>query len=137
MRTIRGDRTSVRWARMSGNAWRNQWSCCLTVRPCSRRKQRICLYPDQACRHIREPRHNFAAGHLLTLHDLSSGVEANQVQCVLAGIDTNGDDCGVKLAWHDLFLLLIAPTSMLAGLAGARPVHPISGHRRKGLMDVD
>src|ERR1700757_805573 len=49
---------------------------------------------------FREPRHNFGAGHLLTQHDLSSSVEANQVQCVLAGIDTNGDDCGVKFAWH-------------------------------------
>jgi hypothetical protein len=39
--TIRGDRTYVRWARMSGNAWRNQWSRCLTVMPCFRRKQRI------------------------------------------------------------------------------------------------
>jgi hypothetical protein len=40
-------------------------------------RSHACLYPDQAWRHIREPRHNFGAGHLLTQHDLSSGVEAN------------------------------------------------------------
>ena len=36
-----------------------------------------CLYPDQARRHIRQPRHNFGSSHLLAQHDLSSGVEAN------------------------------------------------------------
>jgi hypothetical protein len=31
-------------------------------------------------------------------HDLSSCIEANEVQRILPGIDTNGDDGGVKLA---------------------------------------
>jgi hypothetical protein len=56
------------------------------------------LYPDQAWRHIRKPRHYFGACNLLTQHDLSSCIEANEVQRILPGIDTNGDDGGVKLA---------------------------------------
>jgi DNA invertase Pin-like site-specific DNA recombinase len=41
---------------------------------------------------------------------------------------TNGDDCDVRLARHNIVLLLLdCPLSMLAGRAGARPVHPILG----------
>src|ERR1700756_935037 len=50
------------------------------------------------------------------------------MQRILAGIDTNGDDCGVRLR-HGMVLLLLPHTSMLARRAGARPVHPILGHR--------
>jgi hypothetical protein len=35
------------------------------------------LYPDQAWRHIRKPRHNFGARYLLAQHDPSSCIEAN------------------------------------------------------------
>src|ERR1700756_3190710 len=48
------------------------------------------------------------------------------MQRILAGIDTNGDDCGVRLR-HGMVLLLLPHTSMLARRAGARPVHPILG----------
>jgi hypothetical protein len=52
-------------------------------------------------RHIPKPRHNFRARHLLAQHDRSSCIEANQVQCIPAGIDTNGDDGGLDfgMAW--------------------------------------
>ena len=40
MRTMRGDRTSVRLARMSGSAWRRKRSPCGTMMPRSRRKPR-------------------------------------------------------------------------------------------------
>ena len=43
MRTIRGERTSVRLARMSGSAWRRKRSPCRTMMPRSRRKPRIWL----------------------------------------------------------------------------------------------
>jgi hypothetical protein len=36
-----------------------------------------CLYPDQAWRHIRKPRHNSGACYLLAQHDPSSCIEAN------------------------------------------------------------
>ena len=49
------------------------------------------------------------------------------MQRILAGIDTNGDDCGVRLR-HGMVLLLLPHTSMLARRAGARPVHPILRH---------
>jgi hypothetical protein len=47
------------------------------------------------------------------------------MQCVLTGIDTNGDDCGVKLAWHGVLLLLIAPHKHARGFGGstAGPSH--------------
>jgi hypothetical protein len=48
------------------------------------------------------------------------------MQRILAGIDTNGDDCGVRLR-HGMVLLLLPHTSMLTRRAGARPVHPILG----------
>jgi hypothetical protein len=35
------------------------------------------LYPDQAWRHIRKPRHNSGARYLLAQHDSSSCVETN------------------------------------------------------------
>ena len=41
MRTIRGERTSVRLAKMSGSAWRRKRSPCRTMMPRSRRKPRI------------------------------------------------------------------------------------------------
>jgi hypothetical protein len=40
-------------------------------------RSHACLYPDQAWRHIRQPRHNFGARYLLAQHDFSSGIEAN------------------------------------------------------------
>jgi hypothetical protein len=40
-------------------------------------RSHACLYPDQAWRHIREPRYNFGARHLLAWHDSASGIEAN------------------------------------------------------------
>ena len=43
MRPMRGDRTSVRLARMSGSAWRRYRSPCRTMMPRSRRKPRIRL----------------------------------------------------------------------------------------------
>src|ERR1700757_1099612 len=49
------------------------------------------------------------------------------MQRILAGIDTNSDDGGVRLR-HGLVLLLLPHTSMLARRAGARPVHPILRH---------
>jgi hypothetical protein len=36
-----------------------------------------CLYPDQAWRHIRKPRHNSGARYLLAQHDASTYIEAN------------------------------------------------------------
>jgi hypothetical protein len=50
------------------------------------------------------------------------------MQCILPGIDTNGDECGARFR-HGMVLLLLAHTSMLARRAGARPVHPILGHQ--------
>src|ERR1700756_1977584 len=59
------------------------------------------------------------------------------MQRILARIDTNGDDCGVRLR-HGMVLLLLPHTSMLARRAGARPVHPILGHAAlpKGYNDL-
>jgi hypothetical protein len=40
-------------------------------------RSHACLYPDQAWRHIRKPRHNSGTRYLLAQHDPSSCIEAN------------------------------------------------------------
>jgi hypothetical protein len=57
------------------------------------------------------------------------------MQRILAGIDTNSDDGGVRLR-HGLVLLLLPHTSMLARRAGARPVHPILRHQAGSVFDA-
>jgi hypothetical protein len=58
------------------------------------------------------------------------------MQRILAGIDTNGDDCGVRLR-HGMVLLLLPHTSMLARRAGARPVHPILRRHSSGTQPCE
>src|SRR5262249_1359455 len=94
-------------------------------------RSHTCLYADQTRRHIRKPGDTSIARHLPAQHNPTSCVEANQVQCVLAWVNPNGDDSSVRLARHGGAPLLDCPTSMLAGGAGARPVHPILGHWRR------
>src|SRR3984893_4221540 len=50
---------------------------------------------------------------------------------VLADIDADHGDCALQLLGHGVLLVFGAPSQHpIAGGAGARPDHPISGHRR-------
>jgi hypothetical protein len=50
------------------------------------------------------------------------------VQRILAGIDTNGDDCGVRVARHKISFYWIAPQACsLAGREHGRSI-PFSDH---------
>jgi hypothetical protein len=57
------------------------------------------------------------------------------MQCILPGIDTNGDECGARFR-HGMVLLLLAHKSMLARRAGARPVHPILRHWASAVISL-
>src|SRR5215831_12317361 len=76
-----------------------------------------CLYTNQACRHIRKPRHNSIACYLLPQNNPTSCVEPDQVQCVLAWVDTNGHGWSVGSAGMGRYsFCYTAPTaSSLAG----------------------
>jgi hypothetical protein len=69
-------------------------------------RSHACLYPDQARRYVYKPSHNPIARNPLAQHNLSSCIKPDQVQRILAGIDTNGGYCGVGLAGHGAVLLL-------------------------------
>ena len=73
-----------------------------------------CLHANQAWLHIRKPRRTSDVRDLFAQHYPSSYIEVNQVRCILAGIDTNGDDRSIRPARHCMVLLLDYPTSMFA-----------------------
>ena len=84
------------------------------------------LHPDQVRRHIRKTSLYLATRPLLTQHDRTAIIEAYDVERVLPNIDTNYGDrilCVRTLRAP----CLGAPGQLIAGGAGARPDHPISG----------
>src|SRR5207244_7025783 len=89
------------------------------------------LHADEASRYVGEAGLDLAARQLLPQNDCALPVEANEVERVLADVDAeccNGFKA-IAFAWHGMLLILAAPRPALrlAG-AGARRVHPISGH---------
>src|SRR6478672_4120284 len=88
------------------------------------------LHADQARRHIGEPCFNLATRPLLTQHDCTTAIEADDVEGVLADIDTDYGNCVVEIVGHSVLLGLWRPLpASIADGAGARPDHPISGNR--------
>ena len=87
------------------------------------------LHADQARRQVGKPRFHLAARPLLPQHDCAALILANEVERVLADIDTDHGDCAIEFLGHGVLLVFGAPLpAWLAGRAGARPDHPISGH---------
>src|SRR5216684_2766607 len=65
----------------------------------------------------------------LPQHDRSALIETHNVERVLADIDANHRDRSIEFLRHGVLLALVAPMpALLAGGAGARPDHSISGH---------
>jgi hypothetical protein len=59
-------------------------------------------------------------------------IVAHDVKRVLANIDADDDDRGTQFLGYGVLLSFGAPGQHdLAGGAGARPDHPISGHRAR------
>src|ERR1700758_56720 len=75
------------------------------------------LHADQARRHIGEPCFNLATRPLLTQHDCTAAIEADDVERVLANIDTDYGDCVVEIVRHSVLLVSSAPCQ-LRSLAG-------------------
>src|SRR5215471_10285990 len=87
------------------------------------------FHPDQARWHVGKPRLQLPARPLLPQHDRAVLILANDVERVLTDVDANhASDCTVVLAGHGVLLVFAAPCpASLAGRAGARPDHSISG----------
>src|SRR5215470_12576156 len=87
------------------------------------------FHPDQARWYVGKPRLQLPARPLLPQHDRAVLILANDVERVLTDVDANhASDCTVVLAGHGVLLVFAAPCpASLAGRAGARPDHSISG----------
>ena len=63
------------------------------------------LHADQARRHIGKPCFDPAMRPLLTQHDCTAAVEADDVERVLADIDTDYGKCVVEIVRHSVLSL--------------------------------
>src|SRR5690242_8111938 len=89
------------------------------------------FHADQACGQIGQSRFHLATRPLLPQHKRTALVLAYNVERVLADIDADGGDSGIEnLTWRAPCLRCPTPASITGG-AGARPDHPISGHRAR------
>src|SRR6476659_8397368 len=70
------------------------------------------LHADQARRHIGEPCFNLATRPLLTQHDCTTAIEADDVEGVLADIDTDYGNCVVEIVGHSVLLVFGAPCQL-------------------------
>src|SRR5712692_843598 len=67
----------------------------------------------------------------LPQHDRAALIETHNVERVLADIDANHRDRSIEFLRHGVLLALVAPMpALLAGGAGARPDHSITGPRQ-------
>jgi hypothetical protein len=77
-----------------------------------------------------KPRVHLAARPLLAQHQGSTPILADDVERVLADIDADHLDLAVEYLGHGRLLCLQCPLPVwITGRAGARPDHPILGHR--------
>jgi hypothetical protein len=84
------------------------------------------LHADQARRHIGKPCFDPATRPLLTQHDCTAAVEADDVERVLADIDTDYGNCVVEIVRHSVLLVFGAPCQ-LRSLTGQEHAGPFSG----------
>ena len=75
------------------------------------------FHADQARWHIGKPCFYLATRPLLTQHDRTALIEANDVERVLADIDADYGDCVVEFLRHGVLLVFGAPCQ-LRSLAG-------------------
>src|SRR5262245_58774746 len=87
------------------------------------------FHADQARRQVGKSRLDLATRPFLPKHDRTTLILPHDVERALADIDADHGDCAARFLRHGV-LLFGAPSQLqtLAG-AGARPDHPISGHR--------
>src|ERR1700721_4012033 len=98
------------------------------------------LHADQARRHIDEPSFNLATRPLLTQHDCTTAIEADDVEGVLADIDTNYGYCVFEIVGHSVLLVFGAPCQLrsLTGQEHGRTIpFPDVEARDGALVGVD
>src|SRR5258707_15563986 len=84
------------------------------------------LHADQAGWHVGKPRFHLATRPFLPQHDGATLIETDDVERVLADIDTDHGDHTVEFSSHGVLLSLNASCQLIADSAGARPDHPIT-----------
>jgi hypothetical protein len=93
------------------------------------------FHPDQARWHIGKAGLDLATRPFLTQHNRATLIVADNMERVLADIDADHDDCALQLLGHGVLLVFGAPSQHpIAGGAGARPDHPISGHQMAPIL---
>jgi len=85
------------------------------------------LPPCQTGRHIGQARFNFATRPALSQHKGAAPIHASYVKRILPDIDAHYGDRALHCLGHGMLLVFWRPYSPIAGAAGARPDHPISG----------
>src|SRR4030095_13421024 len=86
------------------------------------------FHADQARWHVGKPCLHLVARPLLTQHNCAAIVQADNVERVLTDIDADYGYRSLCCRKHGVLLCLGAPGQLIAGGAGARSDHPISGH---------
>src|SRR4051812_27107670 len=85
------------------------------------------LHADQARRQVAKPGFHLATRPLLSQHQGSTAILANQMERVLADIDADDGDFATVFLGHGVLRCLRCPSpAWTTGRAGARPDHPIS-----------
>src|SRR5204862_7220997 len=88
------------------------------------------FHADQAGRHIRQPRFDLTTRPLLTQHNSAAIIQPDDVERVLTDIDADHGTALLRF-WDMACSLSLEPLAkFVAGGAGARPDHPISGRHR-------
>src|SRR5262245_17744896 len=87
------------------------------------------LHPHQAWRHIGKPCFHLTARPLLTQHNRTLSIVADDMERVLSNIYADHGNRGHGPLRHRSAPRSDAPwPASITGRAGARPDHPISGH---------
>jgi hypothetical protein len=88
------------------------------------------LHADEARLQVGEASFHLAARPFLPQHDAAASILADEVERVLTDIDADHGDFAIELLGHGVLLCPRGPLpALLAGEAGARPDHPILGHK--------
>jgi hypothetical protein len=82
------------------------------------------FHADQTRWHVGKACFNLATRPLLTQHDRTAAIEADDVERVLANIDTDYGDCVVEIVRHSVLLVSGAPCQLrsLAGQEHSRTI---------------
>src|SRR5215471_12210279 len=88
------------------------------------------LHADQARWQVGKSRLDLATRPFLPEYDRTTLIVPHDVERVFADIDADHGDGAIGLLRHGVLLVFAAPgPESITGGAGARPDHPISGHK--------